>query len=76
MRQTCFCDVALFHIQQLLAPIDIKTDCPQSADEFVESLQRVFTDEKVWAIGSEYDWAYTCAGTTAAQVPALLAAET
>src|SRR5690242_18712396 len=27
-HKTCFCDLALHHIQELLAPVDIATACP------------------------------------------------
>ena len=52
-HKTCFCDLALHHIQQLMTPIDIAKDCPKEGNSFMERLETVFAEPILKAIDDE-----------------------
>ncbi|KAF2626700.1 hypothetical protein BU25DRAFT_93019 [Macroventuria anomochaeta] len=43
-HKTCFCDLVLHHIQELMTPTDIEKDCPEDGYAFIEGLDRIFAE--------------------------------
>jgi hypothetical protein len=72
---TCFCDVALRHIQRVFN-VDVKTDRPDTKDDLREGLSHIFTPRAIWDMGLEIDWMNARVGARPADVDALVAAET
>jgi hypothetical protein len=44
--KTCFCEVALRHIQRVFM-MDVKTECPGTKDDLLEGLLRIFTPRAI-----------------------------
>jgi hypothetical protein len=72
---TCFCEVALRHIQRVFN-VNVKTDRPDTKDDLREGLSLVFTPHAIWDMGLEINWMNSRAGARPADVDALVAAET
>ena len=72
---TCFCEVALRHIQRVFA-VDVKIDHPGTEDDFRKGLSLVFTPRAIWDMGIEINWMNARAGARPADVDALVAADT
>ena len=72
---TCFCEVALRHIQLVFA-VDVKIDHPGTEDDFRKGLSLVFTPRAIWDMGIEINWMNARAGARPADVDALVAADT
>lgn len=52
-HKTCFCDLALHHIQELMTPIDVVADCPEDGYSFMKGLGTIFAAPVMEAIDED-----------------------
>ena len=74
-HNTCFCEIALRHIQRVFA-VDVKTDSPGNKDDLLDGLSLIFTLRAIREMGYAINGLNARARARLADIDALVASET
>ncbi|KAJ4993479.1 hypothetical protein SVAN01_01027 [Stagonosporopsis vannaccii] len=75
-HETCFCDLALYYIEELFDPIDIVFACPDDMYSLFQTLNRIFTEEIVQDLLEEVSGPVKVGSCSSEDVDARIAEET